>query len=261
MNKSLKSICGVLILITLVFPSLYGQRHTSNDDLLYKKEIIRAIDLREKQNLPLYSYNKEIGALLLEAILNGEITAYKNDSLTRTLTIPEVQQRLSINGSNIYWADTIGMTQEEKTTFIEDNQEYYFEGKDLYQMQLVQEWTINNQTSTKEVVNKSITFLVPADHPDNIRGYELLAFTLDFEDCLEFWNNNPNTFWFNPYNDAEHLAMADAFTLELYSSYIIKISNPENEYISDTYENTNSRVASQNTEFQLMEYESNIWEN
>ena len=60
-------------------------------DQMFRKSIWRQIDLREKQNKPMFSEGKEISRVILEAVKRGELQAYKNDSLTSTFTPTEVQ--------------------------------------------------------------------------------------------------------------------------------------------------------------------------
>jgi len=64
-------------------------------DQMFRKTIWRAIDLREKQNLPMYSDGKEIGRVIIDAVKRGELQAYKNDSVTSTLTAKEMSSNMS----------------------------------------------------------------------------------------------------------------------------------------------------------------------
>ena len=64
-------------------------------DQMFRKSIWRAIDLREKQNQPMFSEGKEISRVILDAVKRGEIQAYKNDSLTSTFTPAEVSANMS----------------------------------------------------------------------------------------------------------------------------------------------------------------------
>ncbi len=64
-------------------------------DQMFRKSIWRAIDLREKQNKPMFSEGKEITRVILDAVKRGEIQAYKNDSLTSTFTPAEISSNAS----------------------------------------------------------------------------------------------------------------------------------------------------------------------
>ena len=64
-------------------------------DQMFRKSIWRAVDLREKQNKPMFSEGKEISRVIIEAVKRGELQAYKHDSLTSTYTAPEVSGNMS----------------------------------------------------------------------------------------------------------------------------------------------------------------------
>lgn len=64
-------------------------------DQMFRKTIWRAIDLREKQNLPMFSDGKEISRVILEAVKRGELQAYKNDSVASTFSPKEVNDNMS----------------------------------------------------------------------------------------------------------------------------------------------------------------------
>jgi len=64
-------------------------------DQMFRKTIWRAIDLREKQNKPMFSDGREISKVIIEAVKRGELQAYKNDSVTSTLNAKEMSANMS----------------------------------------------------------------------------------------------------------------------------------------------------------------------
>jgi hypothetical protein len=64
-------------------------------DQMFRKTIWRAIDLREKQNRPMFSDGKEISRVIIDAVKRGELQAYKNDSVTSTFTAKEMSENMS----------------------------------------------------------------------------------------------------------------------------------------------------------------------
>ena len=64
-------------------------------DQMFRKTIWRAIDLREKQNRPMFSEGKEVSRAIIEAVKRGELQAYKNDSLASTYTPQEMRGKTS----------------------------------------------------------------------------------------------------------------------------------------------------------------------
>lgn len=77
-------------------------------DQMFRKTIWRQVDLREKQNKPMFSEGKEISRIILDAVKRGELQAYKNDSLTSTYNPQEV----STNSS--YVEEGFKLSDEEK---------------------------------------------------------------------------------------------------------------------------------------------------
>lgn len=72
-----------------------SRRPIPQSDQMFRKSIWRAIDLREKQNKPMFSEGKEISKVIIDAVKRGELQAYKNDSLTSTFSPTEVSANMS----------------------------------------------------------------------------------------------------------------------------------------------------------------------
>ena len=77
-------------------------------DQMFRKTIWRQVDLREKQNKPMFSEGKEISRIILEAVKRGELQAYKGDSLTSTFNAQEVTGNMS------YVDEGFKLSDEEK---------------------------------------------------------------------------------------------------------------------------------------------------
>ena len=77
-------------------------------DQMFRKSIWRQVDLREKQNKPMFSEGKEISRIILEAVKRGELQAYKSDSLTTMLTSQEVA------GNSSYADEAVKLSDDEK---------------------------------------------------------------------------------------------------------------------------------------------------
>jgi gliding motility associated protien GldN len=241
-----------------------GSVHQS--DIMYKKTITRAIDLREKQNLPLFSRNRELTALLLDAVAKGTIKAYENDSLQKQLTIDEFSENLlSPNAANIPLDDTAGLELEHGPDWrkvVEAMQSEKYMARDLYQLEIKEEVIFDKQRSRMLYDIKALTVFIPADHPMNITGIQKPLASFNFKELeANLFRENPKAIWFNVQNDREHKNLADAFELRLFSSYIIKVSNPNDAYLADIYSDQQKGImASSWAAQELMEYEHNLWE-
>lgn len=63
-------------------------------DIMIKKTLWRRIDLKEKQNQPMFTKNNEISKYLVEAVKAGLLEAYTNDSCTTKLTAQQFHDNL-----------------------------------------------------------------------------------------------------------------------------------------------------------------------
>lgn len=245
----------------------YSVRPVHTSDIMFKKTILRAIDLREKQNKPMFSKNKEITKLLIEAVERGDLKPYATDSLQegRMLTIEEFKENMKIP------SDQAELTEEEKAIMLANGDSsfmqagmgpnYYFP-RDLYQMTMKEDLIFDKQRSRMYFDVHAVTMLVPSDHPANIKGIEIPVASFEYKEVVKVLQDNPNAIWYNPQNDAQHKSLQDAIDLRLFSSYIIKVSNPDDAYLVDIYggDQLKGIMASQWAAFELLEYEHNLWE-
>ena len=272
-------------------------RPIPNSDIMFSKTIWRAVDLREKQNKPMFAENREISRVILEAVKRGELQAYRNDSLTTTFTPAEVVANYS------YAEETQGLTDAEKAAGFTDADlgggdsgwgsddgwgasakkpakgakgakavaatpppppapaSYEYRYKDLYQMELKEDMIFDKKRSRMYHDIKSISLLVPSTLATNTSGIEKLIGTFKYSDLVRVFRNNPaSAIWFNPQNDAQHKNLADAFELWLFNSYIVRVSNPNNARLDEIYGDQKQGIlASQQAAADLIEYEYNLW--
>lgn len=235
-------------------------------DIMWKKGIVRAMDLREKQNTPLFSKNRELTKLILEAVLKGDITPYTNDSIASKLTMDDFNTNLLMP------SDVAPMTIEEKQiTFAQDGDSSIFKNsdaesysaKDIYMLQLTEDMLFDKQRSRLYYDILSVTLMISPDHPRNTKGIEVNIASFSYKELVEkVFKDNPKAIWFNVQNDQQHKNLADAFDLRLFSSYIIKVSNPNDARLVDIYDNDQEKGirASQWAAMEILEYEHNLWE-
>jgi gliding motility associated protien GldN len=132
--------------------------------------------------------------------------------------------------------------------------------KQLYQMQMKEDYIFDKQRSRAYFDIQCITMMIPSEF--NPKGIEEPIGTFKFKDLVEVFKKDPRAIWFNPNNDSEHRSLVDAFDLRIFSSYIIKVSNPRDEYLVDIYSESQKQgiMASYWKASDLMEYEHNLWE-
>lgn len=234
-------------------------------DIMWKKTILRAIDLREKQNKPLFSRNREITRLLLDAVMKGDLTIYANDSLDRKITIDDFNQAMLIpveGGTMTEEEKQIALANGDSSVLQSSGPAYYFP-TDLYQLTIREDLIFDKQRSRLYYDIIALTMYVPADLPSNIKGIEQVVASFSYKELVEkVFKDNPKAIWFNVQNDQQHKNLADAFDLRLFSSYITKVSNPNDAYLVDIYGGDQQKgiMASQWAAMELLEFEHNLWE-
>lgn len=278
----------VLFASTAAFaqPEFYGDdgyniaslKRIHDSDQMFRKTVIRAIDLREPQNKPLFAKNHELPKLLIEAVRAGKLQPWENDSimLGTKVSMEEFEKRLLLPSADVGgegeeedpfgggwdvggFEDDFGGGEDEAAEEIANT----FFPRDLYQMELKEDVIFDNQRSVLYYDIIALTMFVPADHPENIRGIQTPIASFSYKEMVEnVFSTDPDAIWVNPKNDREHHKLEDAFELRLFSSYIIKVSNPDDAFLVDIYGGNQKTgiLASQWAAFELMEFEHNLWE-
>jgi len=239
---------------------------------MYKKTLIRAIDLREKQNQPIFSKGKEITRIIMDAVKEDKLTPYATDSLElgKVLTkeefahgtiIPSDEPILTKEEQEFQAANATGNDPfgggSETPTHLGPN---YYNPDELYQMEIKEDYIFDRQRSRMYYDIQCLTMKIPAEK--NIKGIEIPIATFKYKELVDVFKTDPRAIWFNSQNDAEHRNLADAFDLRLFSSYLIKVSNPRDQYLADIYTQSPKEaiLAAQWKANELMEYEHNLWE-
>jgi len=234
-------------------------------DVMYQKTVTRALDLREKQNESLFSRNREITGLIIDGVTNGFIKAYANDSLNTQLTLTNFYKKMQSPALAALSSDTVDLFLEYGENWrdlVKIIQAERYMARDFYQMEIKENILFDKQQSKWVYDIQTITIYIPADHPLNTRGIQIIVASFSYKELAEkLFKDNPKAIWYNVENDRENKNLADAFDLRLFSSYIIKVSNAQDQYLSDVYsDEQKGRMASNWSAEKLMEYEHNLWE-
>lgn len=268
-------------------------------DQLFRKTIWRMVDLREKQNQPMFSEGREISRVLMEAVKRGELRAYRSDSLTLTYTIKQVVANMSFSeggdersqaeidagissDDSDDWGraarrqprlDSRGRPMRNRRGQVlyrtesasrapkpkPSNPQYRY--KDLYQMELKEDLVFDKKKTRMVHDIQTVTLFVPSTAATNASGFEKPIATFKYADLVQVFRLHPEVaVWFNAQNDAQNKNLADAFELGLFHSYITKVSNPRNEHLSDTFgDEKRGIMAAQQSAADFVEYEHNLW--
>lgn len=240
----------------------------SDTSIMLKKRIWLRMNLEEKQNKPF----REITKLIIEGVDQGLLTPYENDSLKVAMTKETFRKNLkrpekggglseekawySTKVNDTEWGDSTqaSVASEEQTVT-------YFQPHEVSVIEFEEHWTFVQIESKLVRYIKSITLIIPG------RKFETGLFkvigTFKYKDLAAYFDRMPQkAVWVNPKNSAENRKLTEAFALGLFSASIVKVENPDDDYLEQIYINDpqKSMMASQWIEEQLIEEESNFWE-
>ena len=253
-------------------------RPTPESDLMFKRTLWRVVNLKEKQNIPLFALNHEISKIIIDAVKKGELMAYKNDSLTKPLTGPEFGKSLA-KGSGEPSAEEIESLNQARSEWNEIQQAKKRANKN-YVIQPFNEGAAGGGVAEylpKEIDRLEIKENVIFDKKRSQIKYDIQAVTLyvkntdsgldqplgsfAYKDLAKvFRDHSKDAIWYNTQNEANHLNLADAFELRMFSSYIKKVSNPADDELSTIHGGSQQAIlASQRAMEELVEFESSLW--
>ncbi len=256
-------------------------RPIPDHDVLFKKTVWRKIDLREKQNKPMFSENREITKIIINAVKSGELVAYRSDSVSTPITREEFIANMTPRGTGDGLSDAEkqagfgapeaddpwgaalsknkkGDKNKKATPPPAPISNEYFP-KQLYLLELKENVVFDKKRSRMYHDIQTISVKVPSTL--NPLGFEQNVGSFKMSDLARVFRNNPNlAIWYNAQNDAQHKNLADAFDLWLFSSYITKISNPGDRDLASIYGGgKKGLLAAQDAAEALIEYEYSLW--
>ena len=262
-------------LAPLVKPEVYDSY------VMFQKTVWRRMDCNEKQNQPFYSKNGEISSLILQAVDAGLIKAYMSDSLTTEMDEETFTDRVAIpqdgsGGGGGFggggfggggFGGGFGGQQQEAAVEEETPKIPYTE----FSVLKIRESVIFDRNRSRMYYYiRSVGVYTHRNMSSiyNPQGLEEPVAFFKYEDLLDLFRGPyvDRAIWYNNQNNAAHVNFADALELRLFSAPIVQISNSENSDIRQIYgdkiaENPlNAMIYQQQYEYDLMEYESELWE-
>jgi gliding motility associated protien GldN len=277
MKKALSSIL-ILFLIGFISIESFAQEEglTSNENSvypipfvnqMYKRTIWRRMDLKEKQNRPFFSTSNEITRIIIDAVRDGLLYAYEDDSLNKRMSKEQFFENLKLptdepddfGSDDSGFGDTSGggWGDEEETAPEADQ---YFDASQLYIMRIKEDMIFDKVRSRLYWDIQSIELMIPTDQ--TATGLEVPIGVFRYIDLEKIFRSMPDrAIWYNRQNTAHHRNMADAFLLRLFNARVVKIANDRDDWLQDISPDEKSALyKSQQEEYKLIEYEHNLWE-
>ncbi|CAH0996318.1 hypothetical protein EMA8858_02449 [Emticicia aquatica] len=257
-------------------------RPIHEENVMYKTTLWRRIDLKEKQNQPLFSKGSEITRHLLDAVKAGLLEAYADDSLNTKLTLDQFNERLMLkseggglsqeekeagfsSGGDDGWGGDSGGAKKTTTTGTDAAATADAGGgveifpTQLTTLELKEDWIFDKQRSRQYFDILTLKLIIPADQ--TTLGFDRTICVFKYKELERYFRSNAKCIWYNAANVAQHKNLADAFELRLFHGKIIKKSNALDNFLDDIYKSPREgMLKSEQLEHELMEFEHNLWE-
>lgn len=240
--------------------------HLREADVMYCKRIWRTVDFREKINLPFTSPNHDLYSTLLNAVTNGELTAYRADEAGEEFKSPLTPEEVAGIGTTqktIYKNATTGdiyLTEEDipegtdpndidtSTTSIPLNPE------SVKMLRVKEDWFFDKQRSVWEA---RIVGICPVYIDDTRGGAPVPMFWIYFPEARKVLATTESV---NRFNDGARLSFDDVFVKRMFNSYIYKESNERDVTISEYAQGMDALMESERIKTYLFNYEHDLWE-
>lgn len=247
--------------------NIHSLRPIKNTDQLFKKTLWYRIDLREKQNRPFNAKGYELSALLINAVRSGILRPFTDDKLTERMAFEEFMNRITKKKpeptDDMFpieeddWGGEFGGEETQAS-----NEPEYYLPRELFLIELKEDLIFDKKRSRMYRDIQTLTLILPAEYNAVHVDKEIATFL--YKEVVEnVFKDNPQAIWFNNANPREHRNMAEAFDLRLFSAHLIKYENGDDEYIVDICQGDARKAmyAALQIEYDLLEFENNLWEN
>lgn len=280
----MKKICYAFLIACFIIPGVYAQESeipiikavVDESEIMFKKTVWRRMDLFEKQNSPFQSQNGEISRLIIEAVNAGLIKPYMSDSCLNLMPDSVFQTRTSVerqgggfgggfdSGFGGGFGDESAQTQQDAGP-----QSDPIPG-DLFSVLYLKEDVLFDRTRSRMywyIRTVSLALPARAGTTYNPAAFEDIRAHFKYEDLVNLFRGSyaSRAIWYNNQNQAAHRNFGDAFELRLFSAPIVRMSNAENMDVRQIIaaqggDNYDAVMLQQKLEYDLMEFESELWE-
>jgi gliding motility associated protien GldN len=225
-------------------------------DVAWEKRVWRDIDMREKQNQPLYyplEYNACRSSLfqtITRQILNGNIIAFKDEDFLIPYNDAEIKNKL-VKRDTVPQI-TYNELGEELPPIMVPTVDSISIYERVLKFRVKEDWYFDRQKSSLEV---RIIGLAAIEYNEE-RDYYRELYWVYFPSCRPYFARNDV---YNFKNDAERRSLDDIFWKRQFTSTIVKESNVQDRYIDQYQKGIDALVEADKIKMNIFTWEHDLW--
>ena len=229
------------------------------EDVYYAKRIWREVDLRDTINSVLRAEDAKLIDILLEAVANEELTVYSNKDTTAGKLLEDNDSfKIALSAQDAL-ASARGLTEgiaDSTTGKIADPTLRKLRSEEFMKYRIKEDWILDTKRS---IFEPRIVGIAPMKM---VEGNWQPVFWVYYNDARELLSKKRMV---NPGNDASTLSFDDFFVRRLFSSYVVKETNPGNKNIVEMLGLTDPKdirklQESEAIKKSLADFEQSLWE-
>lgn len=229
------------------------------EDVFYSKRIWREIDLRDTINSVLGAEGSKLIDVLLEAISNEELTAYSNKDTTAGKLLDDNDSfKIALTAQQALESarGTVEGVADSLTGKIAAPTLGRLRSDEFVKYRIKEDWILDTKRS---IFEPRIVGIAPMKM---VEGNWQPVFWIYYNDARQLLSTKRLV---NPANDASTLTFDDFFVRRLFSSYVVKETNPANKNITDMLGLTDPKdpkklYESERIKKSISDFEQSLWE-
>lgn len=224
-------------------------------DIMWQRRVWRMIDTREKMNLPFRYPQRQFIKILIDAIygkgVDRPLQAYQDETFETPLDTVELNKQLFAaqmvitTNPNTYLPDTQYVTNDPNWN-------------DFVRFRITEMWYFDKGAGEMKVRILGIAPLKPLynEATGAVIG-ETPMFWVHYPSSREMLAREP---YFNEMNDASRVSWENIFEMRYFSSFIIKVSNVQDQYLRSVYADERQQLLeAQKLKEDIFNFEHDLW--